>query len=124
MPYFFARGGDFVTASKYAIPETTPTANPISPKKPVPNRLSSHCPAIPGNTIIAATARIRDTHSIASVIGEGCPFGGSTGDFTISPAGAASCSMNYAWFAGRPKDAHFQANSLASDLEAANLTEP
>jgi hypothetical protein len=78
--YFNREGGCLVRASKYATPETTPIAKPAKPKNSSPKRLSSHCPPTPGKTIIAATARILDTHSIASVIGEGR----SGGTFTAS----------------------------------------
>ena len=53
------------------MPATNPIAKPANPKKLKPQRLSPHCPATPGKTITAATAKIRDTQVIASETGDG-----------------------------------------------------
>jgi len=49
----------------------SPKTNPVKPRKPSPQRLSSQRPAKPGKTITAATAMIRDTQVMASETGEG-----------------------------------------------------
>lgn len=69
------------------MPDMSPMTKPVKPRKPTPNRLSSHKPAKPGRTITAATARILETQAMASETGVGS-FEEFTGE---SPAVKSIC---------------------------------
>ena len=69
------------------MPDMSPIRKPVKPRKPTPNRLSSHKPAKPGKTITAATARILETQVMASEAGVGL-FEEFTGE---SPRGEIDC---------------------------------
>lgn len=47
-----------------------PSTKPSGPRKPVPSRASSQPPATPGRNIASPIAVMRETHTIASPIGE------------------------------------------------------
>ena len=53
-------------------PTEMPNAKPVKARNPVPNRRSSHSPAMPGRTISNATVVIRETQAMASAIGDRC----------------------------------------------------
>lgn len=56
-------------ATRCRIPTVSPKAKPTSPMNFVPQRLSNHCPATPGNTISITTVVTCETHSYATASG-------------------------------------------------------
>ena len=71
----------------------SPKTNPVKPRKPSPQCLSSQKPAKPGKTITAATAKILETQVMASETGEGSFEEEFTGESSAVKSFAASAYL-------------------------------